>query len=229
MILIVAAMDEEVAAVSERMADICKENHSHVHFIVGKLAGSTIVLMKSGVGKGSAAMSMSIAMEHYPVTQVFNVGTAGGLTKEEDVLDLVISSRVVQYDYDTSPLDGPEGKGLWFDADPSLMKAAMQVSEELMLRTHTGLIASGDRFVNRPLAYDLIKEFPKAICAEMEAGSIAQVCAHYGVPFVILRSLSDVAIKDGNHLTFDEYKILASQRSAQLCEGFVHHLNRNEE
>ena len=61
MILIVAAMDEEVAAVSERMADIRKENHSHVHFIVGKLAGSTIVLMKSGVGKGSAAMSMSIA------------------------------------------------------------------------------------------------------------------------------------------------------------------------
>ena len=162
MILIVAAMDEEVAAVSERMADIRKENHSHVHFIVGKLAGSTIVLMKSGVGKGSAAMSMSIAMEHYPVTQVFNVGTAGGLTKEEDVLDLVISSRVVQYDYDTSPLDGPEGKGLWFDADPSLMKAAMQVSEELMLRTHTGLIASGDRFVNRPLAYDFNQRVSKS-------------------------------------------------------------------
>lgn len=44
----------------------------------------------------------------------------------------------------------------------------------------------------------------------MEAASIAQVCAHYGVPFVVVRSLSDITLKEGNEMTFEEYAQKAS-------------------
>ena len=67
----------------------------------------------------------------------------------------------------------------------------------------------------------LLARFPKAICAEMEAGSVAQVCTHYGIPFIVLRSLSDVAVKAGNAMTFEEYKEAASRRSAALCSSFI--------
>ena len=160
-------------------------------------------------------------MEHYPIEALLNVGTAGGLARSVDVGDLIIGSAIVQYDYDTSALDGPSGKGLWFSADEAFVARAQQVSESLGVPTHQGLIASGDRFVDHSMATKLIEEYPQAVCAEMEAGAIAQVCTHYQIPFVILRSLSDVAWKQENALDFETYKELASRRSAQLCERFV--------
>ena len=101
-----------------------------------------------------------------------------------------------------------------------LIVAAME-EEVAAIRACLSLIASGDRFVDHSMATKLIEEYPQAVCAEMEAGAIAQVCSHYQIPFVILRSLSDVAWKQENALDFETYKELASRRSAQLCERFV--------
>lgn len=221
MILIVAAMEEEVAAIRACLSDTKEERYAGIPFVHGQLKGREVLLMKSGVGKVAAALTTTVAMEHHPIEALLNVGTAGGLARSVDVGDLIIGSAIVQYDYDTSALDGPSGKGLWFSADEAFVARAQQVSESLGVPTHQGLIASGDRFVDHSMAMELIEEYPQAVCAEMEAGAIAQVCTHYQIPFVILRSLSDVAWKQENALDFETYKELASRRSAQLCERFV--------
>ena len=133
-----------------------------------------------------------------------------------------ISTAVVQHDYDTSPIDGEDGIGLWFEADARLQRAASEAARQLGLRVHHGVVASGDRFISgADEAAALLARFPKAICAEMEAGSVAQVCTHYDIPFIVLRSLSDVAVKAGNAMTFEEYKEAASRRSAALCSSFI--------
>lgn len=221
MILIVAAMREEVDAIRAQMTQTRESDHRGVRFVQGVLADRDVVLMQSGVGKGAAAMTLTMALERWQMRAVLNVGTAGGLARSADVLDLIVSERIVQYDYDTSALDGANGKGLWFAADAALAAIAKKAAEKLAIPTHFGLIASGDCFVDARLAATLMESYPQAICAEMEAGAIAQVCTHYGVPFVILRSLSDVAWKQGNELDFETYKTLASKRSAALCEQFI--------
>jgi adenosylhomocysteine nucleosidase len=58
---------------------------------------------------------------------------------------------------------------------------------------------------------------------EMEAAAIAQVCHHYQVPFVIIRSLSDIAGKESPH-TFEQYLEKAAKHSAQLVMAMVKEL-----
>ncbi len=157
MILIVAAMEEEVAAIRACLSDTKEERYAGIPFVHGQLKGREVLLMKSGVGKVAAALTTTVAMEHYPIEALLNVGTAGGLAHSVDVGDLIIGSAIVQYDYDTSALDGPSGKGLWFSADEAFVARAQQVSESLGVPTHQGLIASGDRFVDHSMATKLIE------------------------------------------------------------------------
>ena len=219
MIAVIAAMDLEVTAITEVMDRVCKHTHSGIDFYEGSIYDKELLVMKSGVGKGNAAMATTILMENYPIDAVINIGTAGGLREEQDILDAVVSERVVQYDMDTSAVDGEEGIGLYFDANQELLKRCQQALEHLKVKVHCGLIASGDQFVARNDQLQMIlTKFPQSVCAEMEAGAIAQVCTHYHKPFVVMRSLSDVAVKENSHMDFCEYAQKASERSAALCK-----------
>lgn len=221
MIGIIAAMDMEVAAIVAHVEG--KETIiSGISFFEGSLEGKQVVVMKSGVGKGNAAMSTTILLEHYPIECIINIGTAGGLREDQQILDAVISRSIVQYDYDTSPVDGESGIGLYFTADQTMADQACSVLKEMQVRVHEGLIASGDQFIAEPKQLELLEtKFPEAICAEMEAGAVAQIATHYQKPFVILRSLSDVAKHDDSPMDFLEYASHASERSAVFTKNFV--------
>ena len=120
MIAVIAAMDKEVDAIVSIM-----ESHEHlmksgIDFDKGILAGKELLVMKSGVGKGNAGMATTILLENFSIDCIVNIGTAGGLQVQQNILDAVISTQVVQHDYDTSPVDGADGIGLYFEADQDL-------------------------------------------------------------------------------------------------------------
>lgn len=218
MIGIIAAMQAEVDALREEMAEVKERTVDGIRFWEGTIAQSDCVLMLSGVGKVHAALATTLLLKNYDVDAIWNIGTAGGLQEMEHVLDLVIGEHIVQHDYDTSALDGEEGIGLHFHADEALIALCKSVCEEANERFHCGLMLSGDQFISEPHQFlALKKRYPEALCAEMESGAIAQVCTHFHIPFVILRSLSDIALQEENSLTFQEYVHRASKRSAQLC------------
>ncbi|MGN1344797.1 MAG: 5'-methylthioadenosine/adenosylhomocysteine nucleosidase [Traorella sp.] len=221
MIAIISAMEIENEAILALCKDVKEKNISHKKFYEATLSDEKVVLCLSGVGKINAAISTTLLLEHFPIDYIFNIGTAGGLKEEEKVLDCVISSQVVEHDYDTSPLDGKEGKGVFFDADPLLIDITKNVAQEMKINYHVGLVASGDQFVTSSSCDKILADFPESMCAEMEAGGVSQVATHYGVPFVIIRSLSDIAHSKGNHMVFSEYVQKASQRSALFCEKCV--------
>ncbi|MGJ8580993.1 MAG: 5'-methylthioadenosine/S-adenosylhomocysteine nucleosidase, partial [Psychromonas sp.] len=66
--------------------------------------------------------------------------------------------------------------------------------------------------------------FPTMAACEMEAASIAQVCFQFSVPFVIIRSLSDIAGKK-SELSFDEFLPVAAKNASILVEAIVDRLN----
>lgn len=226
MIAIVAAMAEEVHALLEWMEAPVARRRDEIDFWEGLIKGQAVVLMRSGVGKVNAAMSATLLMKHYHPDALINIGTAGGLCEDEQVLDLVIGKAMVQYDYDTSYLDGKEGIGLHFMADEALCRLCETICDAMQERYHSGLIASGDQFVGREdQIHSLLERFPNAKCAEMESGAIAQICTHFHVPFAIVRSLSDIAFQEKSNLSFLEYVTRASKRSAQICATFIERLN----
>lgn len=222
MIAIIAAMDAEVEAITSIMEHVERLEKSGVTFYKGILKETSLLVMKSGVGKGNASMATTILLENFVVDRVINIGTAGGLTQDESILDAVVSDQVVQHDFDTSCIDGDDGIGLMFEADHDLADMCELALRNLGVRVHRGLIASGDQFIARDDQLNrLLHQFPKAICAEMEAGAIAQVCANYHVSFVVLRSLSDVAHKDDSHMDFLVYVKEAAKRSAAFTAELI--------
>lgn len=222
MIAIIAAMDAEVNAITSIMENVEAITKSNISFFKGTLVDRPLIVMKSGVGKGNASMATTILLENFSIDRIINIGTAGGLGNHQKVLDAVISNQVVQHDFDTSAVDGDEGVGLYFTSDQDLGDVCEQALQHMDIQVHRGLIASGDQFIADDLILQVLKtKFPTAICAEMEAGAIAQVCQHYQIPFVVLRSLSDVACDKDSHMDFQEYVEKASARSAMFCKEFM--------
>lgn len=222
MIGIISAMQVENEAILSLCKDVKEKKISNHLFYEANLSDRKVVLCLSGVAKVNAAMSTTLLLEHFPIDAILNIGTAGGLKENENVLDCVISQKVVQHDYDTSALDGILGKGIYSNADLRLINMAKDVADEMNIPYHVGLVASGDQFISgEDQINQILSNYPESLCAEMEAGGIAQVADSYGVPFVVIRSLSDIAVKKGNEMDFMEYVAIASKRSAAFAQKCV--------
>jgi len=59
---------------------------------------------------------------------------------------------------------------------------------------HVGLIGSGDLFFSTNSQKEKLQEkLPELLCVEMEGAAVAQVCYEFGIPYVIIRTISDEA------------------------------------
>ena len=93
-----------------------------------------------------------------------------------------------------------------------LESAGSHFHRELLIdnaRVHSGLIASGDRFVSSAadaanIRRDLQSAGHTVLAVEMEGAAVAQVCFDYGVPFAAMRTISDRADADA-HVDFSAF------------------------
>lgn len=226
MIGIIGAMAEEVTALKQRMV-IDEESVIHdIHFMIGSLQNRPVVLMQGGIGKVNASYATTLLLEHFAIDYLINIGSAGGLLASENVGDVVIAQTVAHHDVDCESFGYAYGTvpGMpnGFTSDDKLIAATVTVLKDLGIPHHMGLIVSGDQFVARlDQVAQIQNHFPQAIAVEMEAAAVSQVAYLYHVPFIILRSLSDVFGKGESGIQFDTYLALASEHSAQLCEKVV--------
>lgn len=225
MIGIIGAMKEEVDALKSKMKDIEERQIAKTVFYEGNLHDKKVVLMQSGIGKVNAAISTTLLCNHYPISCIINIGTAGGLTQDAEVLDLVISTEVVYYDVDATGFNYHYGQVPQmppsYYSDEKLIAKLKPVLTALDFSYHEGLIVSGDSFIDREDQRSfIVGHFPEAIAVDMESTAIAQVAFVFNKPFIILRALSDIAGKSSS-MSFDQFVIHASERSADLVSLFV--------
>ncbi|HLS35430.1 MAG TPA: 5'-methylthioadenosine/S-adenosylhomocysteine nucleosidase [Bacillota bacterium] len=226
---IIAAMDEEIVYLKNKLTITNETKIAQSLFIEGELADRKVVLLKSGIGKVNAAMSTTILHEKFKPNLVVNTGSAGGLSHRLSVGDIVISSEVIHHDVDATVFNYEYGQvpGMphTYHANERLVHHAKQVLKKLQINASVGMIGTGDSFMSDDKYVKYIKEkIPSLIAAEMEAASIAQVCFQYGTPFVIIRALSDIAGKDAN-ISFDEFLDTAAKNSTRFIIEFVKSMN----
>ena len=225
-IAIIGAMEEEVTLLRDRINDKKVEVIAGCEFTTGRMDGVDVVLLRSGIGKVNAAMSTSILLEKYTPDYVINTGSAGGYDPKLNVGDLVISTEVRHHDVDCTVFGYEYGQVPQlppaFHADKELIKVAIEGAKEIIdIQTVQGLIATGDAFMNDPVRVDYIRDkFTDLKAVEMEAAAIAQVAYQFGIPFVIIRSLSDIAGKESN-ISFDQFLEKAALHSANLVIKMV--------
>lgn len=220
-IAIIGAMEEEVSLLRSKISNLTTETHAKFEYSSGQIGKLDVVLLRSGIGKVNAAVSTALLLDRYQPDYVINTGTAGGFHADLNVGDIVISQSVCHHDVDVTPfgyvLGQVPGAPACFLPDAGLVKIAQQSIEALKEVAHMhGLIATGDRFMYDPADVQNTREkFPTMIACEMEAAAIAQTCFSMNTPFVIIRSLSDIAGKE-NAVTFEQYLDQAATHSAKL-------------
>ncbi|MFS0644177.1 5'-methylthioadenosine/S-adenosylhomocysteine nucleosidase [Siminovitchia sp. 179-K 8D1 HS] len=218
---IIGAMEEEVALLRNKMDNAKTDVIGGFEFTEGLLEGKEAVLLKSGIGKVNAAMSAAILLEKYKPDLVINTGSAGGYNPDLNIGDLVISDEVRHHDVDATAFGYEYGQvpqmPAAYKADPALMEAALKAAEKIMgIRTEQGLIATGDSFMSDPEKVAFVRgKFPDLQAVEMEGAAIAQAAFQFKTPFVIIRSLSDIAGKK-SEISFDQFIEKASANSAAL-------------
>jgi adenosylhomocysteine nucleosidase len=198
------------------------------------------------IGKVAAAATTTALIHRFNVDEIVFTGLAGGLAHGLSAGDVVIADTFVQHDMDASPLfpryEIPLLGRAAFDTTPALRDALAQATREWLAdemaaqvsstlrdelqmttpRVHIGQIASGDRFVSSAQEVDRLRAaLPEALAVEMEGAAVAQVCHEYGIPFAVMRTLSDAADDDA-HIDFARFlRDVASHYSHGILRRFL--------
>ena len=230
---IIGAMAVEVATLKERMENACVSTKAGMEFCEGMLEGLPAVVVQCGVGKVNAALCAQILCDCYGVNAIVNTGIAGSLCNELDIADLVVSQDAIHHDFDLRFWGRPVGQVPGFDvtafpADENLIAKAFAAAEAVNPgHNKIGRVASGDQFICSREQKEAIIANTQAICAEMEGASIAHAAYRNGVPFVILRAISDKA-DDSAEMDYPTFEALAAQRCAQVAMLLAKELAQTE-
>lgn len=220
-IAILGAMDEEISLLRASLTNVIEKKIGHLTVYLGTLNSAEIALVKCGIGKVAAAVSTTLVVMDFDPDYVINTGSAGGFSKDRIIGDIVIASELRHYDADLTffgyELGQCAGMPARYNCDSVLLTCAQQAVESLNnVGYELGLICSGDSFVGSDEGAAKIKQnFPSISAVEMEGVAIGQSCHLLNVPFLVIRSLSDIAGVSST-VSFQQYLETAAKNSAQI-------------
>ena len=212
-----------IFAMREELDEVLKQVEIEEEFTIFNLTfyrvvikDITCILVECGVGKVNAARCSQIMIDVMKVDSIINVGVAGGVDSSLAVCDIVIGEKLVQHDFDITAFDHAKGYipnvGVYLDSD---------VSKEFTdIGFHNGVIASGDIFCTSDKMSQKINQKFKALCVDMEGASIAQVAYLSGIPFLVVRSISDIP-NNNNRITYEEFLESSSRLVAKFLISMI--------
>ena len=218
---IIGAMELEVETLLQTMENKVSANIAGSAFHQGQLHGLEVVVVQCGVGKVNAALCAQILCSCFHVTHLVNTGIAGSLSAALDIGDLLVSRDAMYHDFDCVHFGYPFGRvpGMdvtAFPADETMIRYASAAAEKVHPGHVTiGRVASGDQFVADKAVKEQIIARTGGLCTEMEGCAIAQTAYRNGVPFVILRAISDKA-DDSAEMDYPTFERIAAHRCAEV-------------
>ncbi len=224
---IIGAMELEVEELKSKMEVSRVVKKANMEFFEGTLNGASAVIVRSGVGKVNAALCVQILADQFCVTHIINTGVAGSLNAGLDIGDILISRDALHHDVDATifgyrPGEVPQLGFREFQADETLIRLAKESCERVNPDLHAvvGRVVSGDQFISEKAVKErLIAQF-QGDCAEMEGAAIAHVACLNGLPFVILRAISDKA-DDSAEMDYPVFEREAARHCARLVEDLA--------
>jgi adenosylhomocysteine nucleosidase len=218
---LISALKQEQTGIIDAMQETQLVNRGMRDYVTGKLWGIDCTCVLSRIGKVAAATTVATLIERFQVTHVLFTGVAGSADPSVTVGDIVIAESLIQHDMDSSPLfprfEVPLTGVSRFPSDKYLSNLLTDaahgfIAEDLQQvidetdrenfninipKVHQGLLASGDEFINNSTKLTELKNtIPELLAVEMEGAAVAQVCFEFGVPFSIMRTISDNANED---------------------------------
>jgi len=218
---VISALSEEQSGLIELMQKAVTVHHGMRDYVAGDLWGIACVCVLSRIGKVAAAATTAVLIEKFGVTHIIFTGVAGAAYPGVRIGDIVVARQLVQHDMNAMPLfprfEVPLTGLSEFFSDQLLSRHLLQASQQFIdrdfissipesarcvfnldgPRVHEGLIASGDEFITQSeRLLQITENLPEVLAVEMEGAAVAQVCFEFGIPFAIVRTISDSANED---------------------------------
>lgn len=231
MIGIIGAMSQEVAKLKDVMSGVEVENAAGMEFFKGTISGREIVVVRSGIGKVNAAICSQVLADRYQVRAIINTGIAGSLRNEINIGDIVLSEDTLQHDMDATGFGYPLGHipqmdRSVFEGDKRMIEAARECCARVIpeVGVHVGRVLSGDQFVSDIVKKAWLTETFDGYCTEMEGAAIAQTAFLNGIPFLIIRAISDKA-DDSAEMDYEVFEEKAIDHSVKLVLALLETLD----
>ena len=225
MIGIIGAMDEEILEL-KKIIDIDEEkNILGVTFYKGLLNNQEVVLVKSKIGKVASSYVTTLLINNFDITYIINIGTCGAVKKGLKYLEIVVGEKLFYHDVDVTAFGYKYGQMAqcepYFKSNENLISKAKKFSNVVI-----GDMVCGDEFVNdsekmQNKIQTYFNEYNILAC-DMESASIAHVASLANVPFVIIRTISDVLDFEGTKRDFSELALESCKILAHFIKEYVY-------
>ena len=217
---LICAIPEELAHLRDVLDTRDTVEIAGLRFDHGRLDGHDVILVGAGVGKVNAAVTATVLCERFQCRLIVFSGVAGGLDPELRIGDVVIADRTIQHDagviederlqtYQAGhvPFFNPTEQ-LGYPVDTGLLarvKAALvdldighitASSSSRPAKIAYGTILSGDQYLHCEVTRERLFRQLGGRAIEMEGGALGQVAQAFGIPYLDIRALSDLAGKE---------------------------------
>lgn len=209
--LIILAMDEEFSHLKKRLGDQVRTETLNGETIYFFERGETqYVALRGRVGKVATAFHIGKLSEIYTIRRIFNLGTSGGYSKELSIGDVVVADGIIYHDVDACGFGYAKGQVPGFPCEYfcEQCKLPSDTKDYKILR---GRVASGDSFITNKNRTRFPLDEMNPLCVEMEAGAVAQCAYLLNIPFVVIRSISDIIYESSNAEDSESNLDLASE------------------
>lgn len=228
MIGIICAMTVEAEGLIALCDDTKTEEIYGMNFTTGKMHDKDVVIVVCGVGKVNAAMCTLALIDHYKPKAIINSGVAGAVSPLVTIGDLVVAVKSVEHDMNTTALGDKQGEvsfadgtKMYFECDKDISRKLFEVCKSIPdTKTMNGIVASGDIFISDRRQRLRINDRFGALACEMEGAAIGHVCYRCGVPYGILRAISD-DLDENKGIDFVKFTRLASEKTVAAISRFL--------
>lgn len=199
MIAVLSAMAGEIEATVRALGNPIDESFAGRLIMRGRIGGVEIIAGRTGVGKSLAAMTVQGVIDRNRPTALVFAGIAGALNQSYDIGDVVIARDCIQHDFDATrfgfrPGEIPNEHVIELACDSKLFQHALRW-EPAGRAVRAGRILSGDRFVSLGVGSPdqfLVNELG-GDAVDMESAAAALIAHLNGIPFLLMRIISDKA------------------------------------
>ncbi len=218
---LICAIPEELAHLRAALVHGRMVEAAHARFDHGTLDGREVVLVGAGIGKVNTALVATLLADRFACRLLLLSGVAGGLDPALGIGDVVIADRTVQHDagviehgrvatYQAGhvPFFNPTDR-LGYPVDPHLVERLRARLAGFALpplsaraggggagrppRIVFGTILSGDQYIHCEATRERLFAELGGVAVEMEGGALGQVAQAFGIPYLDIRALSDLA------------------------------------
>ena len=240
-IVILGAVPQEIPVLTNALEKPEKKSLWGIPYWKGKLHGKPVVIAITGIGKTYTAMTTTLFITEFKPRLVLMTGTGARINQQLRTGDVIVATHTYEHDYGSltkndmvyrpmnSPDDGKEVKNE-FKPTASLLATAQKAIDTYEAQTVTasgntyknivryGVVSSSDLFGVPQVRIDSLRNNFKTDIMEMESAPLGHVCETLGVPYLIVRSGSNVAQEAPN----DDYLRLGPIAAREAAKFSLH-------